>query len=117
MNKPVFETFWTVNGEQYFDINEVAELVEAGHLATEISAEKQYREHKLRELQEAWHRQALERHAKYVAEQAHRHSPDGKAEAARLNAAMHPGGIVSGGSHPAFEELDQYGPAATDIFK
>lgn len=117
MNKPIFETFWEVNGERYFNINEVAELVEAGHIAVEVPAQKQSQDYELRLLQERWHQQAIERYNKIVAEQQHRNSPEGKRQMAVRHAQENPGGIVSGGSHPAFDELDAYGVGQTNVFK
>lgn len=117
MAAPIFETFWRVAGNDYFDIAEVQSLVEAGHTAVEVSAESQYHNHKLRMLQERWHRQAIERQAKYVAEINHRQSPEGQRQTAVRHAQMNPGGIVSGSNNPAFDELDQFGPDATNVFK
>ena len=118
MSKPEFKTFWEVSGEQYFNINEVAELVEAGHIAVEVPAEKQAEDWQRQQLLEQWHLRALDRHAKYVAEQQHKESPEGKRELVARHAAEHPGGIVTTtGSNPVFDELDQYGPDKTDVFK
>jgi hypothetical protein len=112
-----FETFWEIGGERFTDLSEVESLVLAGHVAIEISAEKQHRDNELRELQENWHRESLDRYAKYAAEQQHKNSPCGKAEDAVRNAQLHPGGIVSGASNPALSELDQYAPDVTNVFK
>ena len=117
MSTPTFETFWDIDGQRYTDFAEVQRLVFAGAVAAETSIEAQQAAWDHQQLLEAWHRRALDRHAKYVAEQQHKHGPEGKAEAAVRHAQMHPGGIVSGANHPAFDELDQYGPDKTDVFK
>ena len=42
MTRPVFETYWLVNGEQYFDVSEVCSLViENNVVAVEVTAEAQ----------------------------------------------------------------------------
>lgn len=116
MSKPVFETFWTVASQQYTNIDEVAELVEAGHIAVEVPAEKQARNWQRQQLLEKWHRVAIERHAKHIAEQQHRDTPEGKREQIIRHAAQHPGGIVTTGVDGC-PELDFFSPSATDIFK
>ena len=119
MSKPTFTTYWTIDEQRYSDFAEVSRLVFAGAVAAETSIEAQHAAWEHQQLLEAWHRRALDRHAKYTAEAAHRDSPEGRAETARREAALHGGSRVTlaGSNHPAFDELDQYGPDATDVFK
>lgn len=114
MTRPVFETFWRVNGQEIYDPDEVARLVvEEGHIAVESTAQQQLNAWNLRQAQERWHRQAIDRHAKHVAEQAHRDSPEGKRQAAVQYAAQRPGGIVTSGTDGC-PELDAFGVSATN---
>lgn len=117
MDTPKFTTYWIIDGQQYFNIDEVYELVAGGAVAAEVSATKQAEDFQRQQILERWHQQSLDRHAKIVAEQNHLQTPEGKREAVLLHAAMNPGGIVSGARNPVFDELNQYSPANTDVFK
>ena len=119
MTKPNFETHWLINGEQHFNIDEVSELVDAGHIAVEVPAVKQAEAWELAKAQERWHAAAIERHAKFTAEAAHRASPEGRAETARREAALHSGSrvTVAGPKNDEFAELDYFGVEQTNVFK
>ena len=118
MSTPTFKTFWTIDEQRVDDIDDVAELVEAGRVAVEVPAEKQARDYEMRQLQERWHRESLDRYEKYAAESAHKDSPEGKRELVARHAAEHSGGIVTTtGRNPVFDELDRYSPPNTDVFK
>ena len=115
MSTPTFETFWTVAGEQYHNLNEVAELVEAGHVAVEVPAAKQAEDWQHQQLLDQWHRRALDSYQKHVAESAHKDSPEGQRELVARHAARHPGGIVTTkGRNSDFDELDRYSPPQTN---
>lgn len=118
MDTPRFSTYWTIDGQRYDDLSEVECLVEAGHVAAEVPANEQQAVYERQKLLDKWYRMAVERYEKIVAEQHHRNSPEGSQEAAVRHAQMNPGGIVTlTGGNSVFDELDQYGPDATDIFK
>ena len=118
MSKPTFTTYWTIDEQRYTELAEVSRLVFAGAVAAETSIEAQHAAWEHQQLLEAWHRRALDRHAKYVAEQQHKDSPEGKLELVARHAAQHPGGIVTTtGRNSVFDELDAFGPDKTDVFK
>jgi hypothetical protein len=114
---PRFKTYWTIRGEVYSDFKEVRRLVAAGETALETSVTQQRIEWLEKQNREQTFRRSLERFAKFMAEAAHKQSPEGKREAAVRLARENPGGIVSGVISPAHVELDQYGPNRTNIFK
>lgn len=120
MTRPVFETFWLVNGEQYFDVAEVGRLViEKNVVAVEVTAEVQLEQWERQQAQEARHAAALERHAQAAQEAAFRESPEGRAAAARQAVSSSGGGIVTviQPQDAALSELDAFGPDATNVFK
>lgn len=116
MDKPVFETFWMIGNDEVHDFWEAEKRVLAGAIAREVTAQEQFEAWRLRQAQERWHKAALERHAEYAAEQAHKQSPEGQRQAAVQFAAQHPGGWVSG-QVDGIPELDAFGPDATNPFK
>ena len=117
MSTPEFKTYWTIDEQRVDDIDDVAELVEAGHVAVETSVTQQIVRWQREQMLERWHRESLDRHAKFAAEAAHRDSPEGQRELVARHAAQHPGGIISGANHPAFDELDRYSPPQTNKFR
>ena len=112
-----FKPFWTVNGQRYDDFGEVERLVLAGAVAIETSAERQRERYERQQLLNKWVAKRRELAERFTAEQQHRQSPEGRRELAVRNAQQHPGGIVSGAGNPVFDELDQYGPDASNVFK
>lgn len=121
MSAPIFETFWRLSdGRELNDLRAVSKaIVEDGLTAVEVSAESQAKAWELQQAQQVWHGQALDRYNRLAQEQAFRKSPEGRAAAARRDAAEHGSRVTVCGSHDAtpFDELDQYGPDATNVFK
>lgn len=119
MSTPIFETHWLIGDEQIYDYREVERRVLAGDSAREVPAESQRKAYELQQTQERWHRESIERYDRLVQEQAFRKSPEGRAAAARRDAAEHGSRVTVCGSHDAtpFDELDQYGPDATNLLK
>ena len=120
-NRPIFETFWRLSdGRELNDLRAVSKaVVEDGLTAVEVSAEQQADAWELQQTQQAWHRESIDRYNRLVQEQAFRKSPEGRAAAARRDAAEHGSRVTVCGSHDAtpFDLLDEYGPDATNLLK
>lgn len=107
-----FSKYWQIGDERIDDYREVESRVMAGEIAVEVTVEMQQQAKE----REARYLIALERYEKWLAEMEHRHSPEGRRQAAIEAAAKNPGSIVS--SHfPDLEELDRFGPAKSNLLR
>ena len=115
---PQFATYWIIGGQKITDFSEVEKLVEEGKLAAEIPAEMQLAQWKRQQQIEKLQAERAEELREAAEERAYRESPEGRRAAAIRFAQENPGGVVTvaGGGNTFFDELDQYGPAKTDIF-
>ncbi len=113
------KTYWTIGTEKITDFREVKRRVARGETAIEMSSAEQARRARLKDLQEKWHCQALEKHSRWIAEKAYQNSFEGKAAAARRDAQESGGSRVTfiQPQDAAFNELDAFGPDRTDVFK